>query len=331
MQNRLNRLLVSAAVPLLGLLAAPGTASAENIAVGNYGTSANGMPFAVALAKGYFKEEGADVTGIIASQGGGTSVRNAMAGVAYGEANPGAIAVAIQQGADIKIVSDNVLTIAEFAWMVKKDSPIKTLKDLKGRKIGYTNPRSTSQALATLLLQKAGYKTEDAELVKTGGFGPMLAALDLDQIDVAAVTEPLWSKVKDKYRVLVTGAEALPPLDNVVGMATGEAIRTRGDFIRAVIRARRRAVEFMIAHPDEAGDIVAKPFNITPEVARSAVRNLTTSYTQGIPYWGNGQIHMEGMKRIIEVQRSVGALTGEVDLAKIIDTSFLPDDIKTPK
>jgi NitT/TauT family transport system substrate-binding protein len=159
----------------------------------------------------------------------------------------------------------------------------------------------------------------------------MLAALDLDQIDVAAVTEPLWSKVKDKYRVLVTGAEALPPLDNVVGMATGEAIRTRGDFIRGVIKARRRAVEFMIANPDEAGDIVAKPFNITPEVARSAVRNLTTSYTQGIPYWGSGQIHLEGMKRIIEVQRSVGALEGEVDLAKMIDTQFLPEDIRKPK
>ena len=159
----------------------------------------------------------------------------------------------------------------------------------------------------------------------------MLAALELDQIDVAAVTEPLWSKVKDKYRVLVTGAEALPPLDNVVGMTTAEAARTRGDFIRAVIRARRRAVEFMIANPDEAGDIVAKPFNITPEVARSAVRNLTTSLTQGIPYWGTGQIHLAGMKRIIEVQKSVGAITGEIDLSKMIDTSFLPDDIKTPK
>ena len=93
---------------------------------------------------------------------------------------------AIQQGADIKIVSDNVLTVAEFVWVVKKDSPIKTIKDLKGKKIGYTNPRSTSQALAILLLQKAGYKAEDAELVKTGGFGRWLAALELGQIDVAA-------------------------------------------------------------------------------------------------------------------------------------------------
>jgi NitT/TauT family transport system substrate-binding protein len=289
------------------------------------------MPFGVALAKGFFKEEGANVTGIIASQGGGTSVRNAMSGVAYGEANPGAVAVAIQQGADLKIVSDNVLTIAEFAWLVKKDSPIKTIADLKGKKIGYTNPRSTSEALAILLLKKAGYKPEDAQLTKTGGFGPMVAALELGQIDVAAVTEPLWSQNKDKYRVLITGAEALPPLDNVVGITTGEAAKTRGDFIRAVIRARRKAVKFMIEHPDEAGDLVAKDFNITPEVARSAIRNLTKSYTEGIPYWGEGQIHLDGMKRIIEVQKSVGAITGDIDVTKMIDTQFLPDDLKALK
>jgi NitT/TauT family transport system substrate-binding protein len=318
-------------IPAIAIVFAVSTASAEQIAVGNYGSSANGMPFGVALAKGFFQEEGANVTGIIASQGGGTSVRNAMSGVAYGEANPGAVAVAVQQGADLKIVSDNVLTIAEFAWLVKKDSPIKTIADLKGKKIGYTNPRSTSQALAILLLKKAGYKPEDAELVKTGGFGPMVAALELGQIDVAAVTEPLWSKNKDKYRVLITGSEALPPLDNVVGIATGEAIKTRGDFIRGVIRARRRAVQFMIDHPDEAADLIAKPFNITPEVARSAVRNLTKSMTQGVPYWGDGRIHLSGMKRIIEVQKSVGALTGDIDVEKLIDTQFLPDDLKEIK
>ncbi|HEY6381298.1 MAG TPA: ABC transporter substrate-binding protein [Pseudolabrys sp.] len=245
--------------PSLVLMLATHVASAESIAIGNYGSSANGMPFGIALAKGYFQEEGANVTGIIASEGGGTSVRNAMAGVAYGEANPGAIAVAIQQGADLRIVSDNVLTIAEFAWMVKKDSPIKTIADLKGKKIGYTNPRSTSQALDILLLNKAGLKPEDAELVKTGGFGPMVAALELGHIDVAPVTEPLWSKMKDKFRVLITGSEALPPLDNVVGVATAQAVATRGDFISAVIRARRRAIAFMRANPEEAGEILPSP------------------------------------------------------------------------
>lgn len=318
-------------IPAAAMALVASAASAEQLAIGNYGSSANGMPFGVALHKGFFKEEGIEVTGLISSQGGGTSVRNAMSGVPYGEANPGAIAVAIQQGADLKIVSDNVLTIAEFAWLVKKDSPIKTIADLKGKKIGYTNPRSTSQALDTLLLKKAGLTPDDAELVKVGGFGPMIPALELGQIDVAPVTEPLWSKNKDKFRVLITGAEALPPLDNVVGVATGEAIKTKGEFIRAVIRARRKAVKFMIEHPDESGDLIAKDFNITPEVARNAIRNLTKSMTQGVPYWGEGQIHLDGMKRIIEVQKSVGALKGDFDMEKMIDTSLLPDDLKEIK
>jgi len=317
---------------VLAFALVPVAAGAEEIVVSNYGVTTNGMPFAVAMAKGFFKQQGADVTGILSSDGGGTTVRTMLGGnLAYGEINPTATVIAIQQGADLKIVSDNVLTIAEFAWLVKKDSPIKTLADLKGKKIGYTNPRSTSQALDILLLQKAGLKPEDAELVKVGGFGPMIPALELGQIDVAAVTEPLWSQNKDKYRVLIAGAEALPPLDNVVGVATGDSIKKHGNFIRAVIRARRKAVQFMIDNPDEAGDLVAKDFNITPEVARSAIRNLTKSYTEGIPYWGTGQIHLEGMRRIIEVQKSVGALQGEFDLTKMIDTQFLPDDIKAIK
>jgi NitT/TauT family transport system substrate-binding protein len=304
--------------------------AAEEIAVGNYGVSANGMPFGVALVKGYFKEEGLNITGLISSAGGGTSLRNMLAGggVPYGEVNPGVVVSAILAGADLKIVSDNVLTVAEFVWAVKPDSPIKSLKDFKGKKIGYTNPRSTSQALARMLLQAGGYTEADAELVKTGGFGEGIAALDSGQIDVAPITEPLWSKLKGKYRAVVVANDVLPPLDNVVGVATVEMLEKRGDFIRAVIRARRKAVKFMKERPDEAAEIVAKQYNLEPEVARSAVRNLTTATTKGVPYWGEGEIHLDGLKRMIEAQRSVGAITGEVDYNKIIDTRFLPDDLK---
>jgi NitT/TauT family transport system substrate-binding protein len=311
---------------LVGLSA---SAQAEEIAVGNYGVSANGMPFSVALEKKFFQAEGANVTGIISSAGGGTSVRNMIAGsVPYGEANPGAITVATQQGADLKIIADNVLTVAEFVWMVKPDSPIKGIKDFKGRKIGYTNPRSTSQALAILLLQAAGYKPDDAELIKTGGFGEGVAALDIGLIDVAAMPEPLWSKYKTKYRPVALANDILPPLDNVVGFTTGAMMAAKGDFIRAVIRARRKAVEFMATNTDEAGDIVAKHYNLDKEVARSAVANLITSKTQGVPYWGSGQFHLDGMKRMVEVQKMVGALSGDIDVTRLIDTRFLPDDIK---
>jgi NitT/TauT family transport system substrate-binding protein len=283
---------------LLGALFAGAfaNAAAEEIAVGNYGVSANGMPFGVALAKGYFKEEGLNITGLISSAGGGTSLRNMLAGggVPYGEVNPAWSSPRSSRVPTLKIISDNVLTVAEFVWAVKPESSIKTVKDFKGKKIGYTNPRSTSQALARMLLQAGGYTEADAELVKTGGFGEGIAALDSGQIDVAPITEPLWSKVKGKYRAVVVASEVLPPLDNVVGVTTVEMAEKKGDFLRAVIRARRKAVQFMKANPDEAAVIVAKEYKIDLDVAKSAVRNLVTSTTKGVPYWGEGEIHMDG-------------------------------------
>ena len=306
-------------------IAVAGGALAEEIVVSNYGVSANGMPFAVAMEKGFFKEEGANVTGIITSAGGGTSLRNMIAGsVPYGEVSPNVVVAAIQQGADIKIISDNVLTVAEFVWGVKLDSPIHSVRDLKGKKFGYTNPRSTSLALATLVLQSGGLRTEDAELIKTGGFGEGVAALDAGIIDVTPIPEPLWSKFEGKYRAIARASELLPPMANVVGVTTGTQAAAKGEFIRAVIRGRAKAVAFMQDKPDEAGDIIAKAYNIDPAVARAAVRNLVTSRTAGIPYWGSGAIHMEGLMRSLDVQKMVGAISGDIDAQKIVDTQFLP-------
>jgi NitT/TauT family transport system substrate-binding protein len=308
-------------------------ARAEEIVVSNYAVAANGMPYAIALAKGLFQQNGADVTGILSSEGGGTTVRTLIGGnLAYGEINPTAAVIAAQQGADLRIISDNVQTVAEFVWAVPKNSPIRTAQDLKGRKIGYTNPRSTSQALAILILEAAGLKPGDAELVKTGGFGEGIVALDLGAIDIAPIPEPLWSAHKDKYRAVVRASDTLPPLDNVVGVTTSKAAAARGDFLRAILRGRRQAVAFMYASPDEAGDIVAKAYNLPPEVARSAVRNLTSSHEKtGVRYWGAGSFNRKAMDDMMRAQRLVDALKGEVDWGKLIDESFLPDDLRTKR
>ena len=314
------------------LLGGTWMARAEEIVVSNYGVSANGMPYAIAMEKGYFKEEGANVTGILSSAGGGTTLRNMLAGNApYAEVNPNAVIAAIQQGADIKFVSDNVLTVAEFVWAVKPDSPIRSAKDLKGKKMGYTNPRSTSQGLATLIIQSGGLKADEVELVKTGGFGEGVAALEAGLVDITPMPEPLWAKYKDKYRAVAIASDILPPIANVLGAASSSQSVAKADFIKAVLRARRRAVDFMVKNPNEAGDIVAKAYNLEPAVARASVKALVESRTSGVEYWGNGQFHMEGLTRAVELQKSVGALSGDIDLAKMIDTQFLPDDLKSLK
>jgi NitT/TauT family transport system substrate-binding protein len=319
-----------AAVLVLVLALLPLGASAEEIVVSNYGVTTNGMPFAVAMAKGFFKQQGADVTGILSSDGGGTTVRTMLGGnLAYGEINPTATVIAMQQGADLKIISDNVQTVAEFIWAVKPDSLIKTAADLKGKKIGYTNPRSTSQALAILVLENAGLKPSDAELVKTGGFGEGIVALDLGAVDITPIPEPLWWQHQNKYRAVVRASELLPPLDNVVGVTTGKAAATRGDFIRAVIRARRQAVEYMYAKPDESAEIIAKAYNLSPDVAKSAVKNLLGSHEKsGVKYWSGGEINIKAMNEMMRAQKIVGALKDDPDWGKIIDESFLPDDLK---
>ena len=324
--------LVGATAMALSTLGCSKAEAQFDIVVTNFGVSANGMPFAVALEKGYFKDEGIVVKNILTSAGGGTTLRNMMAaGVPYAEINPAAAIGAIQAGVDLKIVSDNALTVAEFAWIVRPDSDIKSFKDLKGKKLGYTNPRATSIALQNILIEKAGLKKEDVQMVRTGGFGESLTALDVGQVDIVAITEPLWSKYKTKFRTIAIATELLPPLDNVLGVALASKMAEHGDFIKAVIRARRKAVDFMKTNPDEASAMIAKHYDtIEPEFIKATVVNLINSKTDGVPYWGDGRIHMSGLKRMVEAQTSVGAITGAVDLNAIIDTSMLPEDLRTP-
>src|ERR1700749_396065 len=120
------------------ILALFGTAAAaraaQQIVVSNYGIAANGMPYAVALAKGFFKQAGADVAGILSSQGGGTTIRNLQGGgLDFGEVDLAGTVAAIQQGADLHIISDNVLTVGEFVWAGKPASPVRSIKDLRGK------------------------------------------------------------------------------------------------------------------------------------------------------------------------------------------------------
>jgi NitT/TauT family transport system substrate-binding protein len=96
-----------------------------------------------------------------------------------------------------------------------------------------------------------------------------------------------------------------------------------------VIRARRQAVDFMYANPDESGDIIAKAYNLEPEVARSAVRNLTHQPRQVRRALlerrrDQPRSHERDDARAEDRRRA----EGDPDWSKIIDESFLPDDLK---
>lgn len=330
--RRASRLMGAVALGCAVLLSSA-AALAEQIVVSNYGTSPNGMPYAVAMEKGYFKEFGVNVDGILSSDGGGSTIRNLLGGkLAFGEAAPSAVVTAVQGGADLKVISGDVHTVAEFVWIALPNSPINSMKDLKGKRIGFTNPGSTSEALDYLLLEAAGIAPADVKLSRTGGFGAGITQLELGGMDVVPITEPMWSANPGKFKIIASAPDVLPALSNVVGVTTGEAAKTRGDFIRGVLKARRKAVEFMVSNPAESSAIIAKVYNLDPAVTEKVVRALLASEKKGgVPYWGPGDLRIDTMNNMIRAQKLVGAVKGDVDWTKLIDESFLPDDLKSKK
>jgi NitT/TauT family transport system substrate-binding protein len=100
--------------------------------------------------------------------------------------------------------------------VVAKDSPLKSPADLKGRKISFTTPQSTSQGLDALLVQKFNFAADDVSLVATGPYGAAIAALTNGGVDVAILAEPVYTLNQDRLRSLAWVRDLFPAINNVV-------------------------------------------------------------------------------------------------------------------
>src|SRR5215468_5118579 len=128
------------------------------------------LPLTIAETKGYFKEEGLNVT-INDLKGGSQSLQALLGGSV--EAVTGAYEHTIRmqmKGQNIKAV----IELGRFPGIVlgvRKDlaGQIKSPADLKGRKIAVTAPGSSTAMFATYLMAKAGLKPDDAVFVGAGG------------------------------------------------------------------------------------------------------------------------------------------------------------------
>jgi NitT/TauT family transport system substrate-binding protein len=316
---------------LAAALAAATAARAEDIVAAQYGNSTGSMPYAVALAKGFFKETGADVSGVIGSNGGGADVRNLLAGqLAYAESALPSVITAIQKGADLVIVSDNVQNAASIVLVTMPNSPIQNVRDLKGKRMGFSTPQSFTQAIEYWLLDANGYSQKDVTLVSTSGFGPGLTALENNGVDLTVSPLPNFLMAPGKYRAVMWGRDVFPPICNTVGVVSRKVARERPQVVKAIIAARRKAVEFMAANRDESAAIIGKVYRLDPAVMIEVMRQLIDEgKVDGIPYWGLGNVNYAGMETMIRAARLNGMVQGEIELSKIVDESFLPEDLRS--
>ena len=316
-------LLSVAAALAIGTAAVP--AAADAIVVTHWQEIMGGLPWAVALDKGYLKQPGLDVTGFVGSKGGGTTIRNIVASpLPYGEVAPSAAIAAIRSGVPIKIVNNAVQTVSDFIVAGNKISGVTSLKDLVGKKWGITSPKSNTDILSQMILEKAGIPVDKVQRPALGSIMANIQALESNSIQASFVLEPVWSKYKDKLVLLLHASDVLPPVLQTVGIASTAFIAAHPDKIRAIIEARRKGVDYADRHPDEAAAILVKYYEgLDPQIAREVTRALLRDH-----YWSTGAIDLKVLQDTVAGMKMVGVLNGKVDLGSMVDTSLLPADLK---
>jgi NitT/TauT family transport system substrate-binding protein len=301
-------------------------ANAVDLLVTQYKNDPSGAPYGIALEKGFFKNHGLDITGIISGAGGGSSVRNAMASdLGYGDVTAAPVISAAEQGQDVKIVSITARSLADLVLVVMPDSPLKTPADLKGKKFGISNPKSLGEMMGVLVMEKAGLKQGDVQMTALGSLSGALTALENGVVDATSIPIILFRTRggESKYRVLV-GPKDLPLIPSQVGMATGKAIKESPEKLRAIQAARRQGTKFIYEHTDEAIEILTKVYEPLP---RNDVGVMVKELVEA-KFWSEGRIEMPLLEQTVHAMKGVGMLQKDVDLKKIVDSSFLPADLQ---
>jgi NitT/TauT family transport system substrate-binding protein len=330
--KRLSLLARPARLALLCLIALAGTlvppasrvAHAEEISVTQWGSSLYGLPYAVAMEHGLFKKAGVDITGILSSGGGGTTVRNILASkTPYGEVAVSAALAAARQGLDIVIVNVGTRSVAEASMVTLPDSPVHTLADLVGKKVAITAPKSVSEMLFLMVLREQGIDASRITRLASGGYVSGMTMLEQGAVVGAVAIEPLSIVRKSQYRTLYRAGDVLKPMTTSVGITTRAFAQSHPDTLRAIIAGRRAGVDATYADPAGAAKLLAAQFKLPPEVAKEAVDNMVRSRM-----WSQGQFDRAELDRVASGLKLIGEVKEDVDWAKLIDSRFLPTDLR---
>ena len=208
--------------------------------------------FAAAVVEGYYKAVGLDVT-LVQGNGSGNTAQLVASGrsqLAYADAV--AVTQLIAKGAPMKIVSTIYQSNPNEVSALKKTG-IKSIKDLKGKKVGV--PSGSSQTTMLPLFLKANNLTEaDVNLINmpmpsmvpsllTGQVDAILGSIDAYQIQLEAQGAQL-----DNFRFADYG---VPTVSTSI-FASDSFIKDNPDVIKKFIAATLKGWAFALDNPEKA-------------------------------------------------------------------------------
>ncbi|HKY80159.1 MAG TPA: ABC transporter substrate-binding protein [Sphingobium sp.] len=175
-------------------------------------------------------------------------------------------------GSPLKVISVASLGNdgSSVAILVPRDSPIRSVRDLKGRKVA-TGKISVGHYLLLRALEKQGVSAQDVHAVFLAP-NDALSAFSAGSIDAWATWAPFLDAalLQGKARVLVDGQGLVTGYGYHV--ATPDAIRHKADLLRDFDERIARAYRWANAHERDYGEALAKATSLPPEVAFAYAR-----------------------------------------------------------
>src|SRR6516164_1765780 len=293
-------------------------------------------PWYVALGKGYYKEEGLNVT-ILPAKGTADAIHSVASGVTeLGFIDIPSLVASGSAGGAIKIVAVNYQKPPYCVFSLNPGANVTEPKQLAGLEFG----SSTSSFLPRIVqafMEMNGVDSKTLKVVNIDGAArvPMLAARKIPSIDQFLMSETAIRRaVTDaKPRCLFLGDFGLDIYSNSIG-TTEEYLTKNPDVVKKFVRAALRGWQYALAHPQEAAQIQLQYVKaLNPDIIAEELDILKrVAITPDVEKNGFGTVSMDKMKRTVDFMNKNVEIAGDkLTAERIYRPGFLPDKPVLPE
>jgi NitT/TauT family transport system substrate-binding protein len=219
-------------------------------------------PLYLGQQKGFFGKRGLKLS-MTTAQGGAAIVPGVVSGqFQFGFSNMTSLMIAQSQNVPVKAVVNGVASTGvagkDFgAITVKKGSPIKSAKELEGKKVAVNTLKNINETAVRESVRKAGGDPSKVKFVELA-FDQMPAALDGGRIDAAMVVEPALATVKSQGATEIASSLVDVAKDLTVAMyfTSTQYEQKNPDVVKKFQEATAESLAYADAHPDEVRQVV---------------------------------------------------------------------------
>ncbi len=222
------------------------------------------------------------------------------------------------------IVGGGVKSPSDIFWIVPENSSLRSVRDLVGKRVSYTSPGSVTEQVLILTLSRAGIDPASVQLIAAGGIGEGFALLKRGEVDACAMLPSSFTE-RAGFRVLFNAWDTVPNYFQTLILAHRRLVERNPEAIRSFLAARRWGVEQIQKDPEGAAQVYAKTANISPDLAREAIRFAGAERGR---YYSDGRLDPEGLRLAEEGMRIAKEIGPDerVPWTQLVNQSFLADD-----